>query len=103
MLHWAVGPGLDAPNDHTEGAPGLDAPNDHTEGAPGPSPMGTGETPDLNLQEVAHGLAGSVPVSAPGSGSAVAPLRGAQENVFWHAKAAKSALKTRFLGGKSPV
>ena len=31
------------------------------EGAPGPSPLGTGETPDLNWQEEPHGLAGSVP------------------------------------------
>ncbi len=29
-------------------------------GCPGPSLLGTGETPDLNWQEEAHGLAGSV-------------------------------------------
>jgi hypothetical protein len=36
-------------------------PKNHNEGAPGPSPLGTGETPDLNLQGEAHGLTGSAP------------------------------------------
>src|SRR5208337_991977 len=39
-------------------------PKNHTEGAPGPSPLGTGETPDLNWWEEPHGLAGSVPANA---------------------------------------
>ena len=33
---------------------------DHDEGAPSPSHLGTGETADLNCQEEARGLAGSV-------------------------------------------
>ena len=44
-------------------------PKNHTEGAPGPSLLGTGETPDLNWQEEAHGLAGLVPINAPGFGN----------------------------------
>ena len=43
---------------------GLDNPKNHPEGAPGPSLLGTGETPDPNWQEEAHGLAGSVPANA---------------------------------------
>jgi len=39
-------------------------PKNQTEGAPGPSLLGTGETPDLNRQEEAHGLTGSAMLSA---------------------------------------
>jgi len=46
---------------------------DHDEGDPGPSHLGTGETANLNWQEEARGLAGSVPANAAGSGIEVAP------------------------------
>jgi len=49
-------------------------PKNHTEGAPGPSLLGTGETPDLNWQEEAHGLAGSVPVTPQGPGAQSRPV-----------------------------
>jgi len=41
-------------------------PQNHPEGAPGPSPLGTGETPNLNWQEETHGPAGSIPTNAQG-------------------------------------
>ena len=43
---------------------GLDTPKNHPEGASCTSLLGTGETPDPNWQEEAHGLAGSVPANA---------------------------------------
>jgi hypothetical protein len=48
-------------------------------------------------------LSDQSPTNAPGSGSAIVPLRSAQETGFWHAKQAKSAPKTRFSGPLSPV
>ncbi len=58
---------------------------DHGEGAPGPSHLGTGETADLNWQEEARGLAGSVPTNAQGPGDSrlvqnCLPTRGAPCN-----------------------
>jgi len=51
-------------NAHTYGGwPRSRRPKNHAEGAP--SLLGTGETLDLNWQEEAHGLAGSVLANAP--------------------------------------
>jgi hypothetical protein len=41
-------------------------PKSHPDGAPGPSRLGTGETPNPNWQEEAHGLAESIPTNAQG-------------------------------------
>jgi len=62
-------------NAHTyAGWPGSRRPKNHTEGAP--SLLGTGETLDLNWQEEAHGLAGSVLANAPwGQGISLFTLR----------------------------
>jgi hypothetical protein len=74
-----------------------------SQGFPQSRPSSNDDSPE-HFSSVGYArISGLLPLNAAGSGSAVVPLRGAQENSFWHAKPAKSAPKTRFLGCLSPV